>query len=106
RLTASGVLAVTRVATSVWTRCASGNPHVTRSLTACWTWKEASDPGAWYWTRSSIGMLLAGEQFAAARLAILTVVLTSLLAPEWTARSGVIESRPPPAHDSMSVFRS
>src|SRR5690349_21970250 len=103
---ASGALAVTRLATSAWTRCASGNPHVTRSLTAVWTWKEASDPGAWYWTRSSIGMLLAGEQFAAARLAILTVVLTSVLAPDWIARSAVIESLTPPAHDSMSVFRS
>ena len=51
-------------------------------------------------------MLLAGEQFAAARLAILTAVLTSLLAPDWIARSAVIESLTPPAHDSMSVFRS
>src|SRR6266566_3666570 len=34
-------------------------------------------------------MLLAGEQFAAARLAILTAVLTSLLAPDWMARSAV-----------------
>ena len=81
-------------------------PHVTRSLTAVWTWKEASDSGAWYWTRSSIGMLLAGEQFAAAMLAILTAVLTSLLAPDWMARSAVIESLTPPAHDSMSVVRS
>src|SRR5262249_5125278 len=51
-------------------------------------------------------MLLAGEQFAAAMLAILTAVLTSLLAPDWMARSAVIESLTPPAHDSMSVFRS
>src|SRR6266702_404537 len=91
---------------SIRTRCARGNPHVTRSLTAVWRWKEARDSGAWYWTRSSIGMLLAGEQFAAARLAILTAVLTSLLAPDWMARSAVIESLTPPAHDSMSVVRS
>src|SRR6266568_1919700 len=51
-------------------------------------------------------MLLAGEQFAAARLAILTAVLTSLLAPDWMARSAVIESLTPPAHDSISVVRS
>ena len=79
---------------------------MTRSLTAVWTWKDASDSGAWYWTRSSIGMLLAGEQFAAAVLAILTAVVTSLLAPDWMARSAVIESLTPPAHDSMSVVRS
>src|SRR2546430_16242005 len=51
-------------------------------------------------------MLLAGEQFAAAVLAILTAVVTSLLAPDWMARSAVIESLTPPAHDSMSVVRS
>ena len=32
--TAAGVLALTRVATSTWTRWARGNPQVTRSLTA------------------------------------------------------------------------
>ena len=31
-------------------------------------------------------MLLAGEQFAAAVLAIVTAVLTSLLVPAWMAR--------------------
>src|SRR2546430_10198115 len=51
-------------------------------------------------------MLLAGEQFAAAVLAIVTAVVTSLLAPDWMARSAVIESLTPPAHDSMSVVRS
>ena len=51
-------------------------------------------------------MLLAGEQFAAAVLAIVTAVLTSLLVPAWMARSAVIESLTPPAHDSMSVVRS
>ena len=51
-------------------------------------------------------MLLAGEQFAAAVLAIVTAVVTSLLAPDRMARSAVIESLTPPAHDSMSVVRS
>src|SRR5581483_1542308 len=62
--------------------------------------------GAWYWTRSSIGMLLAGEQLSAAWLAILTAVPTSWLSPARMARSAVSESVTPPAHDSMSVFRS
>jgi len=39
-------------------------------------------------------------------LAILIAVVTSLLAPDWMARSAVIESLTPPAHDSMSVVRS
>src|SRR5690349_14868498 len=51
-------------------------------------------------------MLLAGEQFAAAVLAILTAVVTSLLAPDWISRSAVTESFTPPAHDSMSMVRS
>ena len=78
---ADGVLAVSTVATSICTRWASGNPQVTRSFTVWSRWKEASDSGTWYWTRSSMGMLLAGEQFAAPRVAMLTAVLTSWLAP-------------------------
>src|SRR5689334_21731435 len=106
RVTASGLLAVTSVATSVWTRWASGDPQAARSATTSCRRKDASDSGAWYWTRSSIGMLLAGSQLSAAWRAILTAVATSWLSPAWMARSAVIESVTPPAHDSMSEFSS
>src|SRR5258707_7450989 len=51
-------------------------------------------------------MLLPGEQFAVAVLAIVTAVLTSLLVPDSRARRAVSESVTPPAHDSMSMVRS
>src|ERR1700744_5468259 len=51
-------------------------------------------------------MLLAGEQFSAPWVAILTAVAMSWLLPDLMSCSAVMESFTPPAHDSMSVFRS
>src|SRR5580704_17157080 len=104
--TAGGVLAVSSMATSACTRWASGNPQVTRSFTVCSRWNEASDSGGWYCTRSSMGMLLAGEKFCTPVAAMLIAVLTSWLVPAWMARSSVSDSLTPPAHDSMSVVIS